>query len=139
MHVAHYVIDGAAAQARLNRVQQTPDDAPAVKSICVHTHIDVAVGCAITEINGHVGAKTGAGFEALHPLLDPRDVDHIPWVMAAGVIGFAGNELVAAATGSMEQSQHKLRRELGVERWSGLSGNRNALRGGRLLGGLGGG
>lgn len=36
-----------------------------------------------------------AGYEAIHRLLDPRDVEHVPWVMAAGLIGFAGNELVA--------------------------------------------
>ena len=36
-----------------------------------------------------------AGYEAINRLLDPRDVNHIPWVMAAGIIGFAGNELVA--------------------------------------------
>lgn len=36
-----------------------------------------------------------AGYEAITRLLDPREMHHIPWVMAAGVIGFAGNELVA--------------------------------------------
>lgn len=36
-----------------------------------------------------------AGYEAITRLLDPREMRHIPWVMAAGVIGFAGNELVA--------------------------------------------
>ena len=36
-----------------------------------------------------------AGYEAIDRLLDPREMHHIPWVMAAGVIGFAGNELVA--------------------------------------------
>ena len=36
-----------------------------------------------------------AGYEAIERLLDPRDVEHVPWVIAAGVIGFAGNELVA--------------------------------------------
>ena len=37
-----------------------------------------------------------AGYEAITRLLDPRDVEHVPWVIAAGVIGFAGNELVAS-------------------------------------------
>lgn len=36
-----------------------------------------------------------AGYEAVDRLLHPRSVDHLPWVAAAGVIGFAGNELVA--------------------------------------------
>lgn len=36
-----------------------------------------------------------AAYEAIDRLLDPRDVTHVPWVAAAGVIGFAGNELVA--------------------------------------------
>lgn len=36
-----------------------------------------------------------AGYEAIDRLLDPRDVHHVPWVIAAGLIGFAGNELVA--------------------------------------------
>jgi len=37
-----------------------------------------------------------AGYEAVLRLLDPREVSHVPWVVAAGLIGFAGNELVAA-------------------------------------------
>lgn len=36
-----------------------------------------------------------AGYEAIVRLLDPREMHHIPWVIAAGIIGFAGNELVA--------------------------------------------
>ncbi|KRE53005.1 cation diffusion facilitator family transporter [Phycicoccus sp. Soil748] len=36
-----------------------------------------------------------AGWEALQRLLDPRAVSHLWAVAAAGVIGFAGNELVA--------------------------------------------
>jgi cation diffusion facilitator family transporter len=36
-----------------------------------------------------------AAYEAIDRLLDPRDVEHVPWVVAAGIIGFAGNELVA--------------------------------------------
>ncbi|KRC65840.1 hypothetical protein ASE12_14385 [Aeromicrobium sp. Root236] len=36
-----------------------------------------------------------AGYESIHRLIDPRDIAH-PWVvLAAGIIGFAGNELVA--------------------------------------------
>ena len=36
-----------------------------------------------------------AGYEAITRLFDPREIAHVPWVIAAGVIGFAGNELVA--------------------------------------------
>ena len=36
-----------------------------------------------------------AGWEAFDRLLDPRPVRNIPWVVLAGVVGFAGNELVA--------------------------------------------
>jgi cation diffusion facilitator family transporter len=34
-------------------------------------------------------------WESVHRLFDPRSLDHIPWVIAAGLIGAAGNELVA--------------------------------------------
>lgn len=36
-----------------------------------------------------------AGWEAVRRLLDPQDIDNVGWVMAAGLIGFGGNELVA--------------------------------------------
>lgn len=36
-----------------------------------------------------------AGYEAIRRLLDPQPIDHIWLVAAAGLIGFAGNELVA--------------------------------------------
>jgi cation diffusion facilitator family transporter len=36
-----------------------------------------------------------AGYEAVRRLLHPQDVEHLPYVAAAGVIGFLGNELVA--------------------------------------------
>jgi cation diffusion facilitator family transporter len=36
-----------------------------------------------------------AGWEAVRRLLDPQDVDRLGWVALAGVVGFAGNELVA--------------------------------------------
>ena len=36
-----------------------------------------------------------AGWEAIQRLLEPRPVDNVAWVMVAGVVGFAGNELVA--------------------------------------------
>jgi len=36
-----------------------------------------------------------AGTEAVRRLLDPAPVQHLGWVAAAGVVGFAGNELVA--------------------------------------------
>ena len=35
------------------------------------------------------------GWESIRRLMDPRRMDHIPWVIAAGVVGAAGNELVA--------------------------------------------
>lgn len=34
-------------------------------------------------------------WESVRRLFDPRTLDHIPWVIAAGLIGAAGNELVA--------------------------------------------
>lgn len=34
-------------------------------------------------------------YESLGRLTDPRIIDHVPWVVAAGLIGAAGNELVA--------------------------------------------
>lgn len=36
-----------------------------------------------------------AGYEAIRRLMDAQDVRNLPLVIAAGVIGFAGNELVA--------------------------------------------
>lgn len=36
-----------------------------------------------------------AGWESLQRLLDPRPVAHLGWVIAAGVVGFIGNEAVA--------------------------------------------
>lgn len=36
-----------------------------------------------------------AAWQAIDRLLNPRPLDHLGWVIAAGVIGFAGNELVA--------------------------------------------
>ncbi|MEO7572841.1 MAG: cation diffusion facilitator family transporter [Acidimicrobiales bacterium] len=36
-----------------------------------------------------------AAWQAVRRLLDPQTIDNVGWVMAAGVIGFAGNELVA--------------------------------------------
>jgi cation diffusion facilitator family transporter len=36
-----------------------------------------------------------AGYEAIHRLFDPQDVRNVGWVIAAGIIGFMGNELVA--------------------------------------------
>jgi cation diffusion facilitator family transporter len=37
----------------------------------------------------------GVAWESIRRLFDPRSLDHIPWVIAAGLIGAAGNELVA--------------------------------------------
>ena len=36
-----------------------------------------------------------AAWESLHRLVDPKEVRNVGWVIAAGVIGFVGNELVA--------------------------------------------
>lgn len=36
-----------------------------------------------------------AGYEAIDRLLHPKSLDNIGWLFAAGLIGFAGNELVA--------------------------------------------
>ena len=36
-----------------------------------------------------------AGWESINRLVDPRPITHIGLVMAAGIVGFAGNELVA--------------------------------------------
>src|SRR5262249_10664552 len=36
-----------------------------------------------------------AGYEAIDPLIHPREVLHLWWLAAAGVIGFLGNEAVA--------------------------------------------
>lgn len=36
-----------------------------------------------------------AGYEAVKRLLTPAEVIHLPWLAAAGLVGFAGNELVA--------------------------------------------
>ncbi|GAA3954995.1 cation diffusion facilitator family transporter [Actinoplanes auranticolor] len=36
-----------------------------------------------------------AGWTAVHRLVHPQTMTHLPWVLAAGVIGFLGNELVA--------------------------------------------
>jgi len=37
----------------------------------------------------------GVAWESTRRLFDPRGLDHIPWVIAAGFLGTAGNELVA--------------------------------------------
>ncbi|WP_045821887.1 cation diffusion facilitator family transporter [Williamsia herbipolensis] len=36
-----------------------------------------------------------AGVEAVRRLIDPAPLSHLPWVAAAGAIGFVGNEIVA--------------------------------------------
>jgi len=36
-----------------------------------------------------------AGYESVRRLLDPAPITNVGWVLAAGVVGFAGNELVA--------------------------------------------
>jgi cation diffusion facilitator family transporter len=36
-----------------------------------------------------------AAWEAINRLMDPRELAYLPWVMAAAIVGFAGNELVA--------------------------------------------
>jgi cation diffusion facilitator family transporter len=41
------------------------------------------------------GSAVAAGWFAVDRLLSPRTMTHLPWVFVAGLIGFAGNELVA--------------------------------------------
>ncbi|HWS34233.1 MAG TPA: cation diffusion facilitator family transporter [Actinoplanes sp.] len=41
------------------------------------------------------GSAVAAGWFAVDRLVNPRTMTHLPWVFAAGVVGFAGNELVA--------------------------------------------
>lgn len=36
-----------------------------------------------------------AGYEAIHRLMNPQPITYLGWVIAAGLIGFAGNEAVA--------------------------------------------
>ncbi|GAA0564748.1 cation diffusion facilitator family transporter [Paractinoplanes ferrugineus] len=40
-------------------------------------------------------SSVGAGWLAVARLLSPREMTHLPWVFAAGVTGFLGNEAVA--------------------------------------------
>ncbi len=43
-----------------------------------------------------IAASAGfAAWEAIHRIAEPEEIDHLPWVMAAAVLGFAGNEVVA--------------------------------------------
>jgi cation diffusion facilitator family transporter len=43
-----------------------------------------------------IAASAGfAAWESVRRLADPRPIEHLPWVMAASIVGFAGNELVA--------------------------------------------
>lgn len=41
------------------------------------------------------GSAALAAFEAIRRLVHPQPIEHLEWVMAASVIGFAGNEAVA--------------------------------------------
>jgi len=44
-----------------------------------------------------IAASAGlAAWEAIRRLAEPQEIQHLPWVMVASVLGFAGNELVAA-------------------------------------------
>jgi cation diffusion facilitator family transporter len=40
-------------------------------------------------------SSVAAAWTAIYRLANPQDMTHIPWVLAAGVIGFIGNEVVA--------------------------------------------
>jgi cation diffusion facilitator family transporter len=40
-------------------------------------------------------SSIAAAWTAIYRLANPQDMTHIPWVLAAGVIGFIGNEIVA--------------------------------------------
>ncbi|MDG4770941.1 cation diffusion facilitator family transporter [Solwaraspora sp. WMMD792] len=41
------------------------------------------------------GSAIAAGWTAVDRLIHPAPMTHVPWVAAAGVVGFAGNEIVA--------------------------------------------
>ncbi|WP_309227089.1 cation diffusion facilitator family transporter [Micromonospora thermarum] len=41
------------------------------------------------------GSAVAAAWTAVDRLLHPAQVTHLPWVLAAGIVGFVGNELVA--------------------------------------------
>ncbi|MFY1631914.1 cation diffusion facilitator family transporter [Solwaraspora sp. WMMB335] len=41
------------------------------------------------------GSALAAGWTAVDRLIHPASVTHVPWVAAAGIVGFAGNEIVA--------------------------------------------
>ena len=41
------------------------------------------------------GSAAYAAWEAISGLMHPRAVEHVPWVAAAGIVGFLGNEAVA--------------------------------------------
>ncbi|MFF5214083.1 cation diffusion facilitator family transporter [Micromonospora sp. NPDC000442] len=41
------------------------------------------------------GSAVAAGWTAVSRLVNPAEVTHLPWVAAAGFVGFVGNELVA--------------------------------------------
>jgi cation diffusion facilitator family transporter len=41
------------------------------------------------------GSAVVVGWQSVDRLLNPQPVGHVGWVMAAGLVGFAGNELVA--------------------------------------------
>jgi cation diffusion facilitator family transporter len=40
-------------------------------------------------------SAAGVAWESIGRLVEPRPLDHVPWVIAAGIIGAVGNELVA--------------------------------------------
>jgi cation diffusion facilitator family transporter len=40
-------------------------------------------------------SAVAAGYEAVRRLLSPEDISHLPYVAAAGLVGFVGNEFVA--------------------------------------------
>jgi cation diffusion facilitator family transporter len=42
-----------------------------------------------------VASAIFAGYESIDRLFNPREIDNLGWVAAAGVLGFAGNEVVA--------------------------------------------
>jgi cation diffusion facilitator family transporter len=40
-------------------------------------------------------SSVAAGWTAIDRMVHPREMTHLPWVVAAGVVGFLGNEIVA--------------------------------------------
>jgi cation diffusion facilitator family transporter len=58
-----------------------------------YQRVEDLAGVLIVLVIGASAAYTA--WEAIHTLMDPGTVEHLPWVAAAGIVGFVGNEVVA--------------------------------------------